>query len=125
MPKLIAYWLTTALLAVAYLFGGYVDLAQPQELVEGAAHLGYPLYFFSILGFWKIAAGVVILLPALPRVKEWAYAGIVINLTGASATHVFAHDPVKEISTPLIVLAIAVASWYLRPANRRLAGPWL
>ncbi len=124
MP-LIAYWITTALVAAAYLFGGYVDIAQPTEVQEGAVHLGYPLHFFTILGVWKIGAGLVLLLPQLPRLKEWAYAGILFNLTGATATHLFVHDPISNVITPLILLAIAIVSWALRPASRRLAGPWL
>ena len=124
MLKTIIYWTATALLAAAYLFGGYADISQPKELAEGATRLGYPLYFFTILGCWKLAAVIAILSPGLLRVKEWAYAGILINLTGAAATHIFVKDPIGEVMTPLIVLAIAILSWAFRPANRKLAGPW-
>ena len=125
MKKKIAYWIATALLAFAYLAGGAFDLAQPEPVVEGAAKLGYPLHFFSILGFWKVAGGLAILLPGLARVKEWAYAGIGFNLTAAIATHLFIKDPITEIIMPLILLGIAVTSWALRSASRKLAGSWL
>jgi uncharacterized membrane protein YphA (DoxX/SURF4 family) len=121
----IAYWVVTVLLALAYFAGGYFDLAQPPEVLEGAAKLGYPLLFFSILGFWKLVGAVVILLPGLPRAKEWAYAGFVINLTGAMVTHRFAGDPPDQLVAPAVLLVFAVASWALRPAGRRLPGPWL
>ena len=123
--RTIAYWVTTGLTAAAYALGGYFDVAQPAEVADGAKHLGFPLYFFTILGVWKLGAAPVVLAPGLPRLKEWAYAGIVINLTGAAATHMFVKDPIGEAVTPLIVLAIAMASWALRPASRKLAGPWL
>jgi hypothetical protein len=83
------------------------------------------MYFFVILGVWKLLAAVALLAPALPRLKEWAYAGILFNLTGAAATHAFVKDPVSDIVSPLVLLAVGVASWALRPADRRLPGSWL
>ncbi len=125
MARTIAYWVTTALLGLGYLFGGFVDVAQPADFVEQAAKLGYPPMFFSILGVWKVAGAVVILAPLLPRAKEWAYAGFVINLTAAAATHVSLNDPPTDLIAPLVLLALAAASWALRPPSRRLAGPWV
>lgn len=124
MPKLIAYWLATILLAGAYLAGGCLDIAQPADFFDEVAKLGYPPYFFMILGVWKIGAAIAILLPKLPRLKEWAYAGMVFNLTGAFASHLFVNDT-HEAPVPLIVLGLGVASYCLRPESRRLAGPWL
>jgi len=57
--------------------------------------------------------------------KEWAYAGIVFDLTGAIASHLLADDPLSETIPPLVLLAMTVASWALRPASRRLAGAWV
>jgi uncharacterized membrane protein YphA (DoxX/SURF4 family) len=124
LPKLIAYWLVTALVAGAYLVGGFFDISQPAGFFDEVGKLGYPAYFFQILGVWKIGAAIVILLPKLTRLKEWAYAGIVFNLTGAFASHLFVNDT-HEAPVPLIVLALAIASYCLRPENRRLAGPIL
>jgi uncharacterized membrane protein YphA (DoxX/SURF4 family) len=121
----ILYWTTTALVAFAYATGGYFDVAQPPFVVEEMQGLGYPAYFFAILGVWKLGAAVVLLAPGLPRLKEWAYAGILFNLTGAAASHVFVKDPPGEIITPLVILAIALTSWALRPESRKLAGPIL
>lgn len=125
MARTIAYWVTTALLALGYFAGGYFDLAQPPEVVEAAAKLGYLLVFFGILGFWKVVGAAVVVAPGLPRAKEWAYAGFVINLTGAAVTHRAVGDPPSEMVAPLILLGLAVASWALRPASRRLPGPWV
>lgn len=125
LTKLIVYWLATALVAAAYFMGGYFDLKQPPDFFKEIGSLGYPVYFFSILGFWKIGAAVAILAPKLPRLKEWAYAGMVFNLTGATASHIFVNDPLQQTMTPLIVLALAAVSYVLRPEDRRLSGPWL
>lgn len=125
MLRTIGYWATTGLVSLAYLAGGYFDIAQPPDAMEGAAKLGYPAYFFTILGVWKILAVVALLLPRTPRLKEWAYAGIFFNLTGASASHAFIKDPVPDIITPLVILALVVTSWALRPTNRKLQGACL
>jgi hypothetical protein len=116
----IAYWVTTGLTAFVFLSGGAADLARPSSVMEGMTHLGYPAYFVTILGVWKILGGIAVLAPRLPRLKEWAYAGMFFDLTGASASHAAVGDPVGKIVTPLIILAIVMASWALRPESRKL-----
>jgi uncharacterized membrane protein YphA (DoxX/SURF4 family) len=117
--RLIAYWITTGLIAFVFLSGGAGELARPAALVQGMTHLGYPLYFVTILGVWKILGGLTVLAPGLPRLKEWAYAGMFFDLSGATASHTATGDPVGKIVTPLIILGIVMASWALRPASRR------
>jgi uncharacterized membrane protein YphA (DoxX/SURF4 family) len=82
--------------------------------------LGYPGYVALILGVWKLLGGVVVLAPGLPRLKEWAYAGMIFDLTGAAASHAANGDSAANIATPLIIAGIVMASWALRPASRRL-----
>lgn len=80
MATKVAYWITTALIVLAYAAGGYFDIKQQaEEMLKDMESLGYPLYFLKMLGVWKLGAAVVLLAPALP-LKEWAYAGILINL---------------------------------------------
>ncbi len=90
--------------------------------MEGMTLLGYPAYFAVILGVWKLLGGAVVLAPRLPLVKEWAYAGMFFNLTGAAASHAAVGDPAGKIVVPLIILLVVVASWALRPASRTLFG---
>jgi uncharacterized membrane protein YphA (DoxX/SURF4 family) len=116
--KLLGYWIATALTAFVYLTGGAVDVARPPFLLEEIAHLGFPSYFMVILGTWKILGGIAVLLPRTPILKEWAYAGMTINLTGATAAHAVVGDPPGETAFPLILLGIVAASWALRPADR-------
>jgi hypothetical protein len=120
---LIGYWVSTALVALAMISGGIGDLVKAQPVLEGMVALGYPLYFMTILGAWKVLGGAVILAPGLPRLKEWAYAGIVFDLTGAALSHAFAGDPAAKLVNPLILTGIALASWALRPTSRRLPSP--
>lgn len=116
--KTIGYWVTTALVALAFLAGGAGDLSRGPDMLAGMAHLGYPAYLLVLLGVWKMLGGVVLLAPGLPTLKEWAYAGIVFDLTGASFSHAASGDGAKEILIPLVIGALAMASWALRPAGR-------
>lgn len=122
--KTIAYWAATVLLAVPMGGGGAADLMRAQPVMESLARLGYPEYLATILGVAKLVGLAVVLVPGLPRLKEWAYAGFVIDLIGAFASHAFVGDPVKDLIPPVAVLILVLASWLLRPASRRLPdGP--
>ena len=74
----------------------------------------------TILGVWYLLAGVALLAPRFPRLKEWAYAGLVFTYTGAVASHVAVGDGVMTLVGPINFTALAVASRALRPSTRRL-----
>jgi uncharacterized membrane protein YphA (DoxX/SURF4 family) len=86
------------------------------------SHLGYPLYFAALLGAWKVLGALAIVAPGLPRLKEWAYAGMFFDLSGAAISHGSVGDPPARWLTPLAILAVVVASWALRPRSRVLRG---
>lgn len=117
--KKVTYWITTIVLCFC-LLGGIGQLFQVKQIVDGFAPLGYPVYFISIIGFWKVMAIIAILTPGFPRVKEWAYAGVFFVMTGASASHIAIGDSAFHIIVPLIIAALAIVSWYLRPASKKL-----
>jgi hypothetical protein len=124
--KNIAYWTTTGLIAFFIGSGGGAQIAQYVGKPHGVVPLlGYPMYFFGILGFWKVLGAIAILAPGYPRLKEWAYAGIFFDLTGAAAscaavggygTYGF------HVIAPLVLTGILVASWALRPESRRIGA---
>jgi uncharacterized membrane protein YphA (DoxX/SURF4 family) len=116
------YWATTSIVAFVMLSGGAAELAHRREVVEGMTHLGYPLYFNTILGFWKVLGGIAVLAPRFPRLKEWAYAGIFFELTGATASHAALGDDAGHLIWPLVFALMAVASWALRPESRTLGA---
>ena len=118
--RVVGYWVATGLFAAAFLVSGIVEVASVPAVVATMSALGYPLYFVTILGVWKILSAPALLAPRLPRLKEWAYAGIFFDLTGAAASHATSGDPPGRIVTPLILLLIAAASWALRPPSRTL-----
>ncbi|PJZ55564.1 DoxX family protein [Leptospira barantonii] len=122
--KTIVYWILTALIAANYAFAGYAYLSRGPEVVEGMAKLGYPLYFVSILGVWKLLGAIAITVPRFALVKEWAYAGMVINLTSASLSNAISGMETFHAIAPLILLVLVALSWALRPESRRLEGIW-
>jgi hypothetical protein len=67
-----------------------------------------------------LLGGIAVLIPRFSMMKEWAYAGMAFDLTGASASHAATGDPAAKVATPLIILLNVIASWALRPESRRL-----
>jgi len=123
--KSISYWVITAIVAFCIGSGGVAELARLQGNVEGLVHLGYPAYFVTIIGFWKVLGAIAILAPGFPRLKEWAYAGIFFNMTGAAATGVFVGSAAWHVIVDLVLTVLTVASWALRRPSRRLEGAML
>jgi uncharacterized membrane protein YphA (DoxX/SURF4 family) len=118
--KAVGHWIGTVLIGLSFLSGGAAHLLRAPQVVEGIAHLGYPMHFVILLGLWKLLGGVVILLPGFALLKAWAYAGMIFDLTGAAATHAASGDDVRHILTPLILAVLVVGSWGLRPEGRKL-----
>lgn len=122
-----AYWTTTVLIAFFIGSGGVAQMWQYYASPHGVVPvLGYPMYFFGILGLWKALGAIAILVPRYPRLKEWAYAGIFFDLTGAAASCAASGGYGAygfHIIAPLVLTGIAMASWALRPGDRVLGVP--
>ena len=122
--KSIVYWTMTILVALPIGSGGVSQIWQYQANPHGVVPvLNYPTYFFAILGFWKVLGAIAILVPRFPRLKEWAYAGIFFDLTGAAAScaAVGGYGAYGfHVIAPLIITGFLVASWALRPESRKI-----
>jgi hypothetical protein len=116
----IVYWLVTGIVAVAFVVPGIGNLVHAPQIASDMAHLGYPSYFLNILGTWKILGAIAIMAPGFGRLKEWAYAGMVFDLTGAAMSRAVSGDGVGSIFTPLAIAALVITSWALRPQSRQL-----
>jgi uncharacterized membrane protein YphA (DoxX/SURF4 family) len=77
------------------------------------------VYLLTILGFWKLLATIALLAPRFARLKEWAYAGIFFELSGAVVSQAV-RDHLSDVVGPLVLLALTLASWALRPSSRIL-----
>ncbi len=120
---IIAYWVTTALVVFELALGGVWDLLRVPQVRGLIERLGYPPYFLVILGIWKLLGAVALVIPRFPRLKEWAYAGVFFDLTGAVAS-LFASGLIDAgtMAYPIVMTGVAVASWALRPSSRRLGS---
>lgn len=120
----IIYWASTALVSIAMLNSGMIQLFRIEAAlydVTAMSHLGYPVYFLSILGIWKLLGVTALLVPKFPLIKEWAYAGFVFLLSGAAVSHMVVGDKVSEWGISLFLLTLTVISWYFRPGDRKLS----
>lgn len=115
----IIYWIATAWLSLGMLSTGVVQLIKMDEEVAMMKHLGYPLYFLTILGVWKILGVVAVLVPKFPLLKEWAYAGFFFAMSGAVFSHIACGDGGKELFGPVLLLVLTTVSWYFRPVDRK------
>ena len=118
--KTISYWATTTIVAFCIGSGGAAELARVPGTIDGLVALGYPVYFVMIIGFWKILGALALLAPRFPRLKEWAYAGIFFNMTGAAVSNIVSGTPAWHPVVDLTIVALTIASWALRPPGRTI-----
>jgi uncharacterized membrane protein YphA (DoxX/SURF4 family) len=96
------------------------NLVRVSHIASDMGHLGYPSYFMSILGVWKVLGAAAILVPGFPRLKEWAYAGMMFDLSGAAISRVAVGDGAVKTIIPIIISLVVAASWALRPEGRMM-----
>ncbi len=118
----IIYWVATIWLSLGMLSTGIVQIIQMDEEVQKMATLGYSSNFLTIIGIWKIAGVVAVLIPKFPLVKEWAYAGFFFLMTGAIFSHLAVGDAAVEYFGPSLLLFLTIISWFYRPAERKISN---
>ena len=118
--KLTIYWLATVATGALFAIPGTALLLRAPHFLQEMARLGYPAYFLAPFGALKILGAVVILAPGAPRAKEWAYAGMIFDAAFAAYSRGAIGDPLPQILLPLAIASLALASWALRPAMRKL-----
>ncbi|WP_259015884.1 DoxX family protein [Emticicia fluvialis] len=117
----IIYWIATIWLSLGMVSSGVVQLIHLKEEVDLFNHLGYPEYFLTIIGVWKLLGVVAVLVPKFPVVKEWAYAGFFVTMAGALFSHLAVGDTTFEaFFGPILLVVLTVTSWYFRPASRKV-----
>lgn len=120
----IIYWVATIWLSLGMISTAVVQLLQLKTEGPGGVinitHLGYPAYILTLLGAWKVLGVIAFLIPKFPLLKEWAYAGIFFTVTGALYSHIVSGDSFGLIAPSLLYLVLIAASWYFRPADRKV-----
>ena len=117
----IIYWVATLWLALGMVSTAIVQLMKnPTEVDKITRQLGYPVYILTIIGVGKLLGAVAVLVPRFPLLKEWAYAGFFFAMSGAAISHIAMHHGMGDVFPSLLLLLLTVASWYFRPADRKL-----
>ncbi|MGK8487312.1 DoxX family protein [Nocardia asiatica] len=119
----LARWVPVAAVLAETAVGAYWDLARISYVRDSFDHLGYPMYFATILGVAKTAALAAILTPGHPRTKEWAYAGLVFVYGGAATSHMAVGDGPDKWAMPLFfaVATFATRAWLPRGGSTTTA----
>jgi len=120
MTRKLAYWSSTGIAAVS-LLAALSYLTGSEQVVSGFAKAGYPQHLRIVLGIVKPVAGIVLLLPGLPLLKEWAYAGVTFAWVMAFISAYTGGDGAHTWAMPPVLLALLFVSYLTRPASRRLA----
>ena len=122
MNSRIIYVTSTAILVLEILVGAFMDLAHLPYVVQDVRSIGYPTYVLYIVGIWKVLAVAALLWPRLPRLREWAYAGVFFEMSGAAASHVLVGDPIGKYPAPLAFTFLTLVSWWFHPDRET---PWI
>ena len=117
MKRTIVYWGATGVVAMAALLGGFSYVTNSPEAIENFRHVGYPQQLRVLLGLAKLAGAIALLVPRLPTLKEWAYAGFTFTWIAATVAHYLAAD--GKALFPVALLGLLAVSYVMRPASRR------
>ncbi len=117
MARKVIYWVSTGLLAALSIFAAFAYLSGSPQAVQGFAHVGYPQQLRIILGIAKLLGAITLVVPGLPKLKEWAYAGFTFAWTSAFIAHYLAKDGPKAFM-PLILLVLLFVSYVTQPTSR-------
>jgi hypothetical protein len=120
--RTIAFWIVTVLVVQENVSGFFWGVFHLEFITANLAHLGYPAYFLNVVGFGQLLCALAILSPGFERAKEWGYAGALLNYGAAAYSHLAIGDPVRTWIPPLVFAFLTLASWTLRPPERRLAA---
>ena len=121
VARTVAYWGATGVVTIVPLLAAFAYLTTSPEAVENFRHVGYPQQLRVLLGVAKLAGAIVLLLPRLPVLKEWAYAGFTFMWIAATVAHYLAGDKPLFLLPVALIAALAV-SYITRPASRRVSG---
>ena len=111
------YWTVTGLAGAFMLSSAIPDLLQIPQAITVFQHLGYPPYLLVFLGTAKTLGVVTVLFPWRSRVKEWAFAGLIIDLTGALYSHLSVGDP-PDVWLPAVIGLVLVGGSYFAYRTR-------
>lgn len=117
----IIYWIATIWLSLGMTSTGVVQIIKMEEEIDLIINkLGYPAYFLTLLGVWKLLGVIAVIIPKFPLLKEWAYAGFFFAMSGAVFSHMAVDSEAVDYFGPVLLIILTVVSWYFRPPDRKV-----
>ncbi len=117
----IIYWIATIWLSLGMTSTGVVQIIKMEEEIDLIINkLGYPAYFLTLLGVWKLLGVIAVIIPKFPLLKEWAYAGFFFAMSGAVFSHMAVDSEAVDYFGPVLLIILTVVSWYFRPSDRKV-----
>jgi hypothetical protein len=113
------YWVVTGLMSTFMLIAAIPDLVENAQAAAAFTHLGYPAYILRFLGTAKVLGVAAVLVPGHPRLREWAYAGLAFDLTGALYSHLSVGDPASIWIFAVFGLVLVTGSYLLQRSKRK------
>lgn len=107
----ITYWIATGLLALLFVGSGIGDITLAEQITAGMSKLGIPLYLMPFFGVLKLLGIVAILVPALSRLREGAYAGMLFYAIGAIYVHIGGGDEPANMGGAIIMFVLVLTSY--------------
>jgi hypothetical protein len=116
------YWLATTYVVLTSFGGGIAAILHAPPVFDEMLRLGYPPHFSTLLGVWKVLGAAALSVPRRPLLKEWAYAGLFVDFSGAMVAYASVGSGLSSSIGPALAMGALMVSWHLRPPSRRLAG---
>ncbi|GAB3697877.1 DoxX family protein [Spirosoma flavus] len=107
----VTYWILTGLFAFVMTGSAIPNILVNSMSVQGFSEMGYPTYIIPFLGWAKLLGSIAILVPGFPRLKEWAYAGLIYDLLGATYSVANSGKDVSNWAPIFIFVALGFASY--------------
>jgi uncharacterized membrane protein YphA (DoxX/SURF4 family) len=106
------YWIFTLLFAGMMIFTAVPNILLEEEAVQFITHLGYPVYFIVFIGIAKTLGSIAILLPGFPRIKEWAYSGLIFDLVAALYSIIAVEGIQPQMVFMILPFGLGIGSYF-------------
>jgi hypothetical protein len=106
----IIYWTITGLFALFMFAAAIPDIFSTPEAIAFVKGIGYPVYLLPFLGIAKVLGVLAILISGFPKIKEWAYAGLLFDLIGAAYSNIASGASANSMPA-LIAIVLCILSY--------------
>jgi uncharacterized membrane protein YphA (DoxX/SURF4 family) len=118
----IIYWVSTGLILAMMLFSAVSSFMDNPDGAKMLAAIGYRPYVLHLLAVAKVLGIIAILTPGFPRLKEWAYAGFMFDLIGATFSFYASGFAFKDWAFMLVLIAVLACSYIFYQKRLALKG---